>query len=361
MENFANSISKWQKISGRHDLPWQRTRDPYRVWLSEIMLQQTQVTAVIAYYTRFLEACPTVAALAAANSDTVMQLWAGLGYYARARNLHKAAKIVVQHHGGVFPHQFADIVALPGIGRSTAGAISAFCFGQRTAILDGNVKRVFTRHFGVVGDPGLKPIENALWQLAEAQLPTKNIEAYTQGLMDLGASLCSRAAPKCLLCPLAETCVAKRDGLTASLPTRKVRKAVPHKQTTVLILRRDDAVFIEQRPPAGIWGGLWSLPDLGAEFDVNNSLKTPEIRASSGYQLNSLVGRKLAVEEHGFTHFTLSITPFVIDVSATKVEKNLVAQEANTKWLNLSDVETAALPAPIKRILLKLAQASLRG
>ena len=354
MEKFANRIINWQKISGRHDLPWQRTQDPYRVWLSEIMLQQTQVTAVIGYYQRFLNTCPTLTDLAAASSDTVMQLWAGLGYYARARNLHKAAQIVVRDHAGVFPSAFADIVALPGIGRSTAGAISAFCFAQRTAILDGNVKRVFTRHFGIEGDPSKKPIETALWQLAEAQLPLANMAEFTQGLMDLGASLCSRTAPKCLLCPLAETCVAKRDGLTASLPTRKVKKAVPHKETTLLILMEHDKVLIEQRPPTGIWGGLWSLPDLGADFAFKESLKTPVNRASSAYGLDDFKGKNLAVEEHGFTHFTLSITPFLVDLTEQKRSSTLMAQQSKTKWLNLSEIETAALPAPVKRILLKL-------
>ena len=250
--------------------------------------------------------------------------------------------------------QICQIVALPGIGRSTAGAISAFCFAQRTPILDGNVKRVFTRHFGVHGDPSKKPIETALWQLAEAQLPAKNIEAYTQGLMDLGASLCSRTAPKCLLCPLAETCVAKRDGLIASLPTRKEKKAIPHRQTTLLILMEHDKVLIEQRPPTGIWGGLWSLPDLGVDFDVNNRLKMPENRAFWGYDLSAFKGKKLAVEEHGFTHFTLSITPFLVDLTEQKRSSNLIAQQSKTKWLNLSEIETAALPAPVKRILLKL-------
>ncbi len=354
MEKFANRIINWQKISGRHDLPWQRTQDPYRVWLSEIMLQQTQVSAVIGYYQRFLNTCPTLQDLAAASSDTVMVLWAGLGYYARARNLHKAAQIVVRDHDGVFPSAFADIVALPGIGRSTAGAISAFCFAQRTPIMDGNVKRVFTRHFGIEGDPSKKTIEAALWQLAEAQLPANNMAAYTQGLMDLGASLCSRTAPKCLLCPVAETCIAKRDGLTATLPTRKLKKAIPHRQTTLLILMEHDKVLIEQRPPTGIWGGLWSLPDLGADFDANNTLKTPVNRVPSVYGLGEFKGRKLAVEDHGFTHFTLSITPLLVDLTKQKTSVNLMAQQSKTKWLSLSEIETAALPAPVKRILLKL-------
>ncbi len=353
MEKFSTRIINWQKISGRHDLPWQRTQDPYRVWLSEIMLQQTQVTAVIGYYQRFLNTCPNIVELAAASSDTVMQLWAGLGYYARARNLHKAAQIVVRDHGGVFPSKFEHIVALPGIGRSTAGAISAFCFAQPTPMLDGNVKRVFTRHFGIEGDPSKKPIETALWALAEAQLPKKDIERYTQGLMDLGASLCSRNAPKCLLCPLAETCVANRDGLTATLPTRVKKKLVPHKETTLLILRDGDKVLIEQRPPAGIWGGLWSLPDLGAEFVAQNTLETPYFTAASKYNLSEIKGKKLVVEEHGFTHFTLSITPYLVDVSKQK-NTLLRVEQSKTKWLNLSEIEDAALPAPVKRILLKL-------
>ena len=212
MKPFAARVVEWQKALGRHDLPWQGTRDPYRIWLSEIMLQQTQVAAVISYYSRFLARFPDIGSLAAAAEDDVLTLWSGLGYYARARNLHRAAQAIVRQHGGVFPQHFDDIVALPGIGRSTAGAIAVFAFGARHPILDGNVKRVFARAFGIAGFPGEKKIESAMWMRALEVLPESGIEAYTQGLMDLGAGICTRTRPRCPACPLRDDCAALHEG-----------------------------------------------------------------------------------------------------------------------------------------------------
>lgn len=266
---FAPTLIAWQRKHGRHDLPWQNTRDPYRIWLSEIMLQQTQVSTVVPYYVRFLERYPDVAALAAAPIDDVMALWAGLGYYSRARNLHRCAQAVVERHGGAFPASPEALAELPGIGRSTAAAIASFAFGARATILDGNVKRVLARVFGVEGFPGDKRIENEMWALAEALLPDAaeptDVTAYTQGLMDLGATLCVRGKPECGRCPFAGECVAQRSGRQRELPAARPKKAVPTRRTWMLVLRDGDAVLLQRRPPAGIWGGLWSLPEADGD------------------------------------------------------------------------------------------------
>ena len=266
--SFADRVIRWQQSHGRRDLPWQGTRDAYRIWVSEIMLQQTQVAAVIPYYTRFLQRFPDVCALASSPSPDVMAAWAGLGYYSRARNLHRCAQAVVERHEGRFPATVDALSALPGIGRSTAAAIAAFAFGERAAILDGNVKRVFARHFGVEGYPGATAVERRLWSIAERELPASGIEGYTQGLMDLGATLCVRVRPRCGDCPVAVTCVAKAQGRTAELPAPRPAKARPVRHATVVIVRDDrGALLLETRPPTGIWGGLVSLPEFDAEAD----------------------------------------------------------------------------------------------
>ena len=259
---FSEQLIRWQKKHGRHALPWQNTRDAYRIWLSEIMLQQTQVAAVIPYYQRFLERFPDVAGLATAPAEDVMALWSGLGYYSRARNLHQCAKRVMSEHGGRFPDDPALLAELPGIGRSTAAAIAAFAYGARAAILDGNVKRVFTRVFGVEGFPGDKAVETQLWRRAVALLPARGVEAYTQGLMDLGATLCTRSSPACETCPLAARCVALHTGRVEQLPTRKSKAAIPERQTAMLVVLDGDDVLFQRRPQRGIWGGLLSLPEM---------------------------------------------------------------------------------------------------
>ena len=340
MSTFAKKIIIWQAREGRHGLPWQETRDPYRIWLSEIMLQQTQVATVIPYYERFLRRFPDVAALAGADDDDVMRLWAGLGYYARARNLHRAARQIVEIHQGVFPAGFEAILALPGIGRSTAAAISAFAFGERRPILDGNVKRVFARHFGIEGDVKLKPVEDALWLIAESMLPKTGIEVYTQGLMDLGATICTRTQPTCLLCPVRKSCVAFNAGRIEELPGKGKKRETPHRQTRMLVILSRGEVLLEKRPPTGIWGGLWCLPELPLEQDVFEILH-------KRFALRGRTVRELARVEHGFTHYSLSIFP--VEIAVTGIEAR--AMEPGLMWVDLEEALGAAIPAPVKRIL----------
>jgi A/G-specific adenine glycosylase len=347
MSAFAKKIIAWQLREGRHGLPWQHTKDAYRVWLSEIMLQQTQVGTVIPYFERFLQKFPDVVSLANAPEDDVMQLWAGLGYYARARNLHRAAKQVAELHNGKFPDDFEAIHALPGVGRSTAAAISAFAFGQRKAILDGNVKRVFARHFGVEGDVKSKSVEDQLWLVAEQQLPKSDIEAYTQGLMDLGATLCKRTVPSCLLCPVSKTCIGFKEGRTDELPGKGERKEVPHRETRMLVVLHKGDVLLEKRPPTGIWGGLWCLPEVSVEKDVAATL-------AGKYRLKGRVVGVLDRVEHGFTHYSLTIFP--IEIVVAKVD--LAAMEPGLMWVGIQDAGSAAVPAPVKRILNELQRRS---
>ena len=343
MNSFAGRVIEWQQLSGRHDLPWQRTRDPYRIWLSEIMLQQTQVAAVVPYYGRFLARFPDLARLAAAPEDDVLALWSGLGYYARARNLHSAARAIVQRHAGVFPSAFYDIVALPGIGRSTAGAISVFAFGVRQPILDGNVKRVFARTFGIAGFPGEKKIETAMWAQAAALLPPNNVQTYTQGLMDLGAGVCTRGRPRCEVCPLQDVCVARRDNRISELPTSRPKRPMPEKSTVMLILQRDREVLLEKRPAPGIWGGLWSFPEIADLGDAARALYT-----RFGAQATS--EGTLPDVNHGFTHYALTITPALLRV--TRLEPR--AHSPGHVWLTPADAINAAVPAPVREILRRL-------
>ena len=340
---IAAKLTTWQKKHGRHDLPWQGTRDTYAIWLSEIMLQQTQVATVIPYYNRFLARFPGVAELAAAPLDEVLKLWSGLGYYSRARNLHKAAQVVVNEHGGRFPRRFEDVTALPGVGRSTAAAICVFSFGARHAILDGNVKRVLARLRGVKGYAGEKKVANRLWQEAERLLPRHGIEAYTQGLMDLGSSVCTRGKPRCNDCPLHGDCVALKRGWVAGLPSPRPRKVLPHKRTTMLVLTRAGEVLLEKRPPTGIWGGMWCLPEVA---------RHPDLEA---YCLKRFGARVLEVETmptlaHGFTHFSLDIRPLHVRVSALVPQ----AAEPGLTWLSLEDARGAAIPTPVRKILAQL-------
>ncbi len=331
---FAHALIRWQKRAGRHGLPWQqkgRGRDPYRIWLSEIMLQQTQVSTVIPYYQRFLARFPDVARLAAAPTEDVMALWSGLGYYARARNLQRAAQEIVAKRDGRFPQRIEDIEALPGIGRSTAAAIAVFAFGARAAILDGNVKRVLARVFGIEGFPGEKAVEERLWTLAESLLPERDPAAYAQGLMDLGATLCTRRKPRCGDCPVAAQCVARRQGRIDELPTTRPKRAAPQRAVTLLVLRSRGRVLLERRPPKGIWGGLLSLPEL-----PDGKLPRRYARAV-----------ELPVVRHAFTHFRLDITPLLCKVSRCNTA-------ANGVWLNLKKLDEAPLPAPIRKILKSL-------
>jgi A/G-specific adenine glycosylase len=350
MSSFAQRLIRWQKQHGRHRLPWQSTRDPYPVWLSEIMLQQTQVAAVVPYFERFLRRFPTIDALAAAPEDDVLAQWSGLGYYSRARNLHRAAQSIVEHFGGEFPRNFDDILALPGVGRSTAAAIAAFAFGERRAILDGNVKRVLARYYAIEGHAGERGTEALLWQKAQALLPEREIEAYTQGLMDLGAMVCLRARPRCELCPLRDDCAARGQGRVQELPAPRPRGALPQRATVMLMIADRGEVLLEKRPPTGVWAALWSFPELAPGADA-----AAFCRRELG--LDVKLARPWADVDHGFTHYKLKITPQPIEV--TRREPSV--QQPGRLWLNIDDALGAAIPQPVKLLLRKLAQFNTRS
>lgn len=340
MSDFANRLIAWQKVHGRHDLPWQNTTDPYAIWVSEIMLQQTQVTAVIGYYSKFMQRFPNIATLANATQDEVLQHWSGLGYYSRARNLHHAAVTIIDEHGGKFPQDFDTIQTLSGIGRSTAAAIASFAFNQVQTILDGNVKRVLARHFLVVGWPSAPKVEKELWRLAEALLPKQDMVAYTQGLMDLGATLCTRSKPKCVACPIVNTCTAHQQQRVHELPTPKPRKTIPEKHTTMLILLHGDEVMLEKRPPTGIWGGLWSFPETEANLDIVTLVH-------ERFGVSAEATKPLPTLSHTFTHFKLHIQPQPLQV--LKRQPNVC--EPRQVWLSIEDAIGAAIPTPIRKIL----------
>ena len=351
---FSAALIAWQKVHGRHVLPWQNTRDAYLIWLSEIMLQQTQVTAVLGYYARFLERFPTLRDLAAAPVEDVMAQWSGLGYYTRARNLHKCAQQVVAQYDGVFPSDPALLAELPGIGRSTAAAISAFSSGTRAAIMDGNVKRVFARVFGIDTYPGEKKTEEAMWRRAVALLPEQGIESYTQGLMDMGATLCTRSSPSCERCPMQARCVAFATNRTRDLPVRKPKKAAPEKQASMLVIVDDGQVLLEQRPPTGIWGGLLSLPEL----DGHALAEDDDIAHAGDAALMLAVDRfgemesyeRLSTITHVFTHYKLHIAPYRV----TLARRRALAAQAGHVWYDGQAIGAAPLPAPIKKLLLEL-------
>lgn len=342
MPYLAQRLILWQKSCGRHDLPWQQNRDPYRIWLSEIMLQQTRVSAVIPYYQRFLERLPALSDLAAAPLDCVLELWSGLGYYSRARNLHSAAQQIVTYHGGRFPERLEDIVALPGIGRSTAAAIAVFSFGDRRAILDGNVKRVFARYFGITGYPGDASVEDELWRMAEVQLPCSETRIYTQALMDLGATICTPANPNCANCPLNQDCVARATGQVAMLPTPRPKKNLPQRHTRMLILRQGGDIFLEQRPPSGIWGGLWSLPEIGCDMDIHSHCR-------HRFGIEIVQNAILPAVKHCFTHFHLHIEPQLLEVQ--RVPR---MTEAGQIWLAPATALDRAIPAAVRKLLCQI-------
>ncbi len=342
-EPIAAPVIAWQRRHGRHDLPWQGTRDPYRLWLSEVMLQQTQVATVLAYYPRFLERFADVRALAAAPLDDVLALWSGLGYYSRARNLHRCAQAVVAEHGGVFPRNAQALAALPGIGRSTAAAIAAFAYGERAAILDGNVKRVLTRVLGFGEDLALPAHERALWQHAQALLPQRGIEAYTQGLMDLGATLCSARAPACERCPLDAACVARLEGHPERYPVKTRRTQRGSRHNALLWLSHADRVWLTQRPPVGVWAGLWTLP----LFD-----SAPALQALIGPWPGKSDG--LPPIDHALTHFDWRLEPWRHQLPArlSAVERRgIEAALPAGRWFTLAEALALGLPAPIRKLL----------
>jgi len=307
------------------------------------MLQQTQVATVVPYYERFLNAFPDVSALAAAPVDRVLELWSGLGYYRRAHHLHAAAEVIVRQYDGNFPRDARTIATLPGIGRSTAAAIAAFAFGERAAILDGNVKRVLARHHGIDGFPGAPRVEARLWEIAESLLPERGIGTYTQALMDLGATLCTRTASRCGDCPVATDCVARLDGRVADLPAPRPARTRPSRAVRVLVLEHAGTILLEKRPAAGIWAGLWSLPEVDLDADVARHCK-------ARFLANVIAGEKLHPIEHGFTHYKLTIHPQRVAVRWWPLR----AEAPGLLWLTRDDALAAALPAPIRRLLVKL-------
>jgi A/G-specific adenine glycosylase len=332
---MATAVIVWQAQHGRHGLPWHGSRDPYRVWLSEIMLQQTQVRTVLAYYERFLLRFPDVAALAAAPLDDVLAAWSGLGYYSRARNLHRCAQAVVAEHGGAFPGTAAQLAELPGIGRSTAAAIAAFCFGERAAILDGNVKRVLTRALGFGEDLAEVRHERQLWLQAEALLPDRGIEAYTQGLMDLGADICSLRRPRCAECPLQPLCVGHAQGRPEAYPvkTRKLKRS--RRQHALLWLVQADRVWLQQRPPQGVWAGLWSLPEAD---DLAHWQGLAAGWGGEGEALPSVV--------HVLTHVDWTLSPLRWRLPAGAPTPDLPG-----RWFSVDEALQLGLPAPIRKLL----------
>jgi A/G-specific adenine glycosylase len=335
----------WYERHGRKDLPWKRSRDPYRVWVSEIMLQQTQVSTVIPYYARFLKRFPDLRSLARADLDSVLHHWTGLGYYARARNLKRAAEVIVDEHGGRFPHAIEQVCALPGIGRSTAGAILAFAYDQCHPILDGNVKRVLARLHAIASPVTQRNTEETLWALAEVYTPDKHVSAYTQAIMDLGATICRPRNPDCALCPLATDCRAHALGSPEKFPVRVRRKTLPVKRTLMLMIR--DArgrVLLTQRPPTGLWGGLWGFPECAPEDSVPSFCRSQfglKVRAEEAWP----------VLRHGFSHFHLHITPIPARLTGTSAT---AMETAPAVWYNPRKPDARGLAAPVKQLLQQL-------
>lgn len=342
VEQFAPRILAWFDEHGRKNLPWQQNKTPYRVWISEIMLQQTQVTTVIPYYHKFMASFPTVEALAAAEQDEVLAHWSGLGYYARARNMHKAAKMLVDELDGEFPLSLEGVCELPGIGRSTAAAILSISRGAQTAILDGNVKRVLARFHAVPTWPGEKKTEQAMWELAEAYMPSERCGDYTQAMMDLGATLCTRSKPQCLLCPVQDDCLGRRSEDPTYYPVRKPKKtAKPEKTTQMLVMVNDEGnILLEKRPATGIWGGLWSLPELASDESVY-------LHAEQRFAATLQSVTPLSSFRHTFSHYHLDITPNLVSCDAV----NLVTEGDKYQWFSLPQALALGLPAPVRKIL----------
>jgi len=343
--DFSERLLAWHAQCGRKDLPWQLEPTPYRVWVSEIMLQQTRVSTVIPFYNRFMERFPDVRALARASQDQVLHHWSGLGYYARARNLHAAAQRIVDQNAGVFPENIEAVLDLPGVGRSTAGAILSLACGQRHPILDGNVKRVLARYHVVEGWPGRSDVLATLWTLAESYTPRKRVAAYTQAIMDLGATLCSRGRPACARCPLQDDCRARLSGRQSELPAPRPKKELPVRSVTLLLLcNEQDEVLLERRPPAGIWGGLWSFPELAGGVDA--AAGSREIAGAGMHRIETW-----PVMRHTFTHFHLDITPLL---ARTGCAGGRVMEGVDRVWYNTRQSTERGFAAPVKKLLRRL-------
>lgn len=340
-EQFSSAVLDWYDEHGRHDLPWQQGITPYRVWVSEIMLQQTQVSTVLNYFDRFMQALPTVQALAEAPEDEVLHLWTGLGYYTRARNLQKAAKVVVEQHGGEFPRSVEQLTELPGIGRSTAGAIASISMGIRAPILDGNVKRVLARHAGIAGYPGLPAVQQKLWRVSESHLPQARLADYTQAIMDLGAAICTSRKPLCGSCPVSEDCVALRENRIAELPGPKPRKVRPRRASWLLLIENERGdLLLERRPPSGIWGSLWCPPVVELADDWRSALQ-------ERYGLQVGQPETLAAVHHAFTHYDLELRPLRV-----RLAKGARIADASVAWTTMHDPDALpGLPAPVRKLV----------
>ncbi len=339
-QSLVTKLLRWQRKHGRHDLPWQQQRTPYRIWVSEIMLQQTQVASVIPYYTRFMARFPDIEALAASPSDEVLHLWSGLGYYARARNLQRTAQMIREVYVGVFPKEFELVSSLPGIGRSTAAAILALAHGERHAILDGNVKRVLARVHAVKGWPGESRITKRLWTLAERHTPYTRVADYTQAIMDLGATVCTRSRPHCQECPLAADCIAYKRGHQSRFPTLRPRKILPVRRTRMLLVTCKGRILLERRPPAGIWGGLWGFPELPARRDVADWCRAHLHVAPQAQSV-------WPVLRHTFSHFHLDMQPLQLEVS----ESAGIADDPGRMWYDMDIPARVGLAAPVKQLI----------
>ncbi|WP_018232768.1 A/G-specific adenine glycosylase [Thioalkalivibrio thiocyanodenitrificans] len=344
--DFSQRLLAWYDRHGRHDLPWQQDPTPYRVWVSEIMLQQTQVGTVIPYFRRFMDRFPSVDRLAGAPLDDVLHHWSGLGYYARARNLHKAAQVLCVRHGGRFPRDPEALEALPGIGRSTAGAILSLAFGERRPILDGNVRRVLARHAGIEGWSGSSAVLGRLWRLAEERTPGERVAHYTQAIMDLGATVCTRTRPACAGCPVARDCVARVSGRTGDLPTPRPKRSQPLRDTCMLMIAGPRGVLLEQRPAPGLWGGLWGFPEVASE---DHALAWCRIHLG----VEPAPPRAWEPFVHTFTHFRLRITPLLVRLEDPA---GGVMEGAGRVWYNSGTSAGLGLAAPVARLLNTLNQ-----
>jgi A/G-specific adenine glycosylase len=343
---FAEQVLAWYQKQGRKSLPWQQNKTPYRVWVSEIMLQQTQVATVIPYYLRFMESFPSITALANADEDLVLHHWTGLGYYARARNLHKAAKTIKNDYKSIFPQSIEEVIALPGIGRSTAGAILSISLNKHHAILDGNVKRVLARCYKVDGHNGQARYEKALWPIAETLTPQENVAQYTQAMMDLGSLVCTRSKPNCQQCPITATCLVFALNEQANYPQKKPKKKIPEKNTILVIPRIDTQVLMEKRPPSGIWGGLWCFLEVTHENEIPSLLKILNLKATSS--------QKLTKFRHTFSHFHLDIEPIVIDCIALPAKE--INENKQQQWYNLINEASVGLAASTQKLITLLKQ-----
>ncbi|OGT37075.1 MAG: A/G-specific adenine glycosylase [Gammaproteobacteria bacterium RIFCSPHIGHO2_12_FULL_38_14] len=349
---FQKRLLAWFDLHGRKHLPWQHNKTPYRVWISEIMLQQTQVATVIPYYERFMKQFPTLASLAKAHEDEVMRHFAGLGYYSRARNLHRAARIIVEHHQGEFPHEIEDMKALPGIGQSTAGAIAAIAFNQSTTILDGNVKRVLSRLHYVTEAITDKKIEQELWAIAKYYTPNKRTADYTQAMMDLGATLCTPKKPSCDHCPFVTNCLSYKHQAVNEIPVKKIVAQLPVKQSTFLIIKQNQLVFLYKRPAKGIWGGLFSLPEIEGLQDQRNIQKF----CKNNLQILPKTLQTLSPFRHTFTHFHLDIYPVLIEITEKSQQK--ITASLPYLWYNLRENLMVGCPKPVQILLKRLPHAN---